>query len=272
MGYSVEADRGNYETEVLEKSYEMPVLVDFNATWCGPCQLLKPILEKLVGEYDFVLAKVDIDKNPELASQYGIEGVPDVRVVTQGETLPGFVGALSEPQLREFLGQLNLKSELEKGIKEAQDAIASRDARRAKQIFDELFVKYPDSAKLTLEAAQFLVRANKLKEAQEMLATISADRREEYARAQSLKTLIQFQQIIETPAENELDRQFSKAAQLTLAQDYDGALKLFLGIVEESRRYRDDGARKAMLSIFSVLGNAHPLTQKYQQELMLALY
>ncbi|MDY7014774.1 MAG: thioredoxin domain-containing protein, partial [Cyanobacteriota bacterium] len=245
MGYSIEADRGNYETEVLEKSYEMPVLVDFYATWCGPCQLLKPVLEKLAKEYDFVLAKVDIDKNSELASQYGVEGVPDVRIVTQGETIPGFVGALSEPQLREFLGQLNLKSELEIGLEETRNAISSQDAPRAKRIFDELFAKYPDSEALALEAAQFLVRVNQLEAAREMLETIGAEKREAYAKAQSLKALIEFQHIINTPAESELDRQFSKAARLTLAQDYEGALKLFLEIVQEERRYRDDGARKA---------------------------
>ena len=272
MGYSIEADRGNYKTEVLQKSYEMPVLVDFYATWCGPCQLLKPILEKLVKEYDFVLAKVDIDKNPELASEYGIEGVPDVRLVVQGETMPGFVGALSEPQLREFLAQLNLKSELEVGLEAARSAIAVQDALRAKQIFNELFAKYPDKPSITLEAAQFLLRVNQLEAAQKMLDTIGADQRDAYTKAQSLKTLIQFQQIIDAPAESELDRQFAKAAQLTLATDYDGALQLFLAIVQESRRYRDDGARKAMLSIFNLLGNTHPLTQKYQQELMLVLY
>lgn len=272
MGYSIEADRANYDTEVLEKSYEKLVLVDFYATWCGPCQLLKPMLEKLVKEYDFVLAKVDIDKNPELANQYGIEGVPDVRIAIQGEMIPGFVGALSEPQLRDFLAQLNLKSELELGLEAARNAIASRDARGAKQIFDELFATYPDNSQLVIEAAQFLLRVNQLDAAEKMLDTMGADRQEYYDRAQSIKALVQFKKVIENPGESKLDRQFSKAAGLTLAGDYEGALKLFLEIVQESRKYRDDGARKAMLSIFNLLGSNHPLTQKYQQELTLVLY
>lgn len=272
MGYSIEVDRDSYNREVLEQSYKTPVIVDFYATWCGPCQLLKPILEKLVQEYDFVLAKVDIDREPELAGRYSVEGVPDVRVVTKGETIPGFVGALPEGQLREFLGRLNFKSSLELGLEEANTAISSQDPQRAKAIFDELFARYPDNTRVVLAAAQFLLRVNLLDAAEQMLSTIGADKGEDYARAQSLKTLIQFQQIVQQPAESELDRAFGEAARFTLAEEYEEALQAFLAIVQENRRYRDDGARKAMLSIFSLLGSNHLLTRKYQQELTFALY
>lgn len=272
MGYSIEVDRETYKNEVLKKSYETPILVDFYATWCGPCQLLKPILEKLVQEYNFILAKVDIDREPELAGQYGVEGVPDVRIVTQGETIPGFVGALSEAQLREFLGRLNLKSALELGLEEAEIALASKNPQRAKEIFDELFARYPDNPRVVLAAAQFLLHVNLLDAAEEMLATIGADQSEDYARAQSLKTLVQFQRILQQPAESELDRAFAEAARLTLAEDYEGALQGFLEIVQKSRKYKDDGARKAMLAIFNLLGKDRLLTRKYQQELTFAIY
>ncbi|UWU45879.1 thioredoxin family protein [Limnospira platensis] len=92
MGYAIDVNQDNFQAEVIDKSWETLVMVDFFATWCGPCQIMKPILERLTTEYDFILAKVDVDQNPELASQYGIQGVPDVRMVTKGEVKPGFVG------------------------------------------------------------------------------------------------------------------------------------------------------------------------------------
>ena len=125
MGVSVEVDSATFATEVLEASYQKPVLVDFFAQWCGPCKMLKPMLEALAQEYDFVLAKIDIDQSPDLAHTYKVEGVPDVRVVTQGDVNPGFVGVLPEPQLREFLRNLSLKSELDLGLEAVKAAIAS---------------------------------------------------------------------------------------------------------------------------------------------------
>ncbi len=134
MGISIEVDNTNFATEVLKNSHKKPVLVDFYATWCGPCKMLKPILEKLVQEYDFILAKVDVDRSPDLAQTYGIEGVPDVRVVTQGEVKPGFVGVLSEPKLRNFLGELNLHSELETNIQALKNLIKSGQLEKAKNL------------------------------------------------------------------------------------------------------------------------------------------
>ncbi|NEP52979.1 MAG: thioredoxin fold domain-containing protein, partial [Moorea sp. SIO3C2] len=169
MGFSVDVTSSNYATEVLEKSFEKPVLVDFFATWCGPCQLLKPTLEKLAKEYDFVLAKVDIDRNQDLANNFRIEGVPDVRIVTNGDIIPGFVGVLPENQLREMLARLNLKSELDIGLEEARVAMASEDIPRSKQLFKQLIAKYPDNQNLVIEAAHFLVHINEAEEATTLL-------------------------------------------------------------------------------------------------------
>ena len=104
-----DVNQSTFLAEVLEKSHQTPVVVDFFATWCGPCQMLKPLLEKLVPEYGLVLAKVDIDENPGLAQEYGVSGVPDVRIVVDGLVQPGFVGMLPEPKLREMLQRLKFK-------------------------------------------------------------------------------------------------------------------------------------------------------------------
>lgn len=273
MGYSVVVNDANFAAEVVQQSYEKPILVDFFAQWCGPCQMLKPILEKLTQEYDFVLAKVDIDQNPELASTYGIEGVPDVRVVSHGEISNGFVGMLPEAQIRELLAQLGLKSELELGLEAVKGAIAANNPAQAKQQFDQLFQKYPEDRKLILEAAKFLLSLNQLEPAQKMLATIQEDEKGYFAEAQAIKAMIQFQQETDNPViESELDQQFANASKLALEQNYEAALQGFLAIVGKDRKYKNDGARKAMIAIFDLLGDDHPLTKDYRKQLMLTLY
>lgn len=272
MGYAVDIDQSNFVEEVVQVSYQKPVLVDFYATWCGPCKVLKPILENLVKEYDFVLAKVDIDQNPELASQYGVEGVPDVRIVSQGQMQPGFVGALAEPQIRQLLGQFNLKSEFEQHLDALKNAIQQKKFPEGKQILDQLFAQYPNRAEVTLAAAKFLIALNQFENAEKLLKTIGEDQPDFFTQAQALKQLIQFQQEAAQSGGSELEQQYAQACQLTLNEDYQQALSLFLEIVATNRQLKDDGARKAMLTIFNLLGDEHPLTKDYRKKLMLQLY
>ena len=100
-----DASTDRFEADVIQRSMQVPVLVDFWATWCGPCRTLGPILEKLAGEYNgaFELAKVDVDKEQQLAAAFQIRSVPTVVLVKDGQLADGFPGALPEGQLREFL-------------------------------------------------------------------------------------------------------------------------------------------------------------------------
>jgi putative thioredoxin len=272
MGISIEIDNTNFATEVLKNSHKKPVLVDFYATWCGPCKMLKPILEKLVQEYDFILAKVDVDESPDLAQTYGIEGVPDVRVVIEGEVKPGFVGVLSEPKLRNFLGELNLKSELETELEELRHLTKSGESQQAKNLLDKLFKKYPNNVTLVIEAAKFLVSLSKLEEAKKLIETIGENNREFYPQVQSVKALIHFKQEVENPGESEIDQTYAKACSLTLSDNYEQALELFLNVVTMNRKYKNDAGRKAMLAIFNILGDDHPISKEYRKQLLLNLY
>lgn len=271
MGYSIEINTENFTTEVIEKSHTKLVIADFYATWCGPCQLLKPTLEKLVKEYDFILAKIDIDQNPDLAKQFGIEGVPDVKVFNQGAISDGFVGALSETQLRAFFEQLNLKSDLDLELAKVQELMAQQNYQQVKLIFDQLFKQYPNEPKVVIEAAQFLIKVKQIEAAKGMLKTIREDNKEYYAKAQALQTLIDFQNSSEA-TENPLDEVFAQASEFSLSNQPEQALQLFLSIVQQNRKYRNDAARKAMIAVFNLLGMEHPLTKKYQRELMMSLY
>lgn len=272
MGYAIEINQDNFESEVIAKSFETLVILDFFATWCGPCQMIKPILEKLTEEYNFILAKVDVDSNAELASKYGIEGVPDVRIVTKGEVRPGFVGAIAEPQLRQMLEEFNIKSELKTGLSAIDDATNAGDLRQAKHLFDLLFEKYPNHPELTIKAAQFLISVNEIDGAKKILSTIEADNREFYSKAKALEKIIEFKRAVKDPGDSELDQLYAQACHHILQEEYEPGLSLFLKIIGISRKYREDGARKAMIAVFDLLGEEHPLIPKYRKELMLQLY
>ena len=101
----VEVNDGNFEKEVIERSKDIPVVVDFWAEWCMPCLALAPVLEKLAKEYNgrFVLAKLNVDRNPQTASRYGIMSIPTVIMFKNGKPVDSFVGVMPEPMIREWL-------------------------------------------------------------------------------------------------------------------------------------------------------------------------
>ncbi|XGV96703.1 MAG: tetratricopeptide repeat protein [Leptolyngbya sp. BL-A-14] len=273
MGASISVNQSTFATEVIAKSHEKPVLVDFFAQWCGPCQMLKPVLEKLAQEYDFILAKVDIDQSPELAQTYGVEGVPDVRVVVDGTVGNGFVGMLPEPKLREFLAQLQVTSLLDEALEAIYTDAAIGNVDQAEARLTALLEQHPDNRGLTLEAANFYIEADRLDTAEALLAKIQ-DYDKDYApHAKTLKAIVQFKQMAFQPdGDSDLDRAFKQAATLVLEEDYGAALDQFLTILTTDRRFREDGARKAMLAVFDLLGDDHPLTKDYRKRLVMVLY
>jgi len=273
MGSSITVNCDNFATEVLEKSHARPVLVDFFAQWCGPCKMLKPLLEKFAQEYDFTLAKVDIDENPTLAHDYGVEGVPDVRIVMDGEVKPGFVGMLSESKLHDLMAQLNLPSTLDQALETIYTEASAGNVAEAQAQLNDLLRQYPDNRGLLLEAANFCIEADDLESATTLLASIPEYEKEYFAKAKALKSFILFKQVVgEAQPDSAIAQAFQQAAAATLADDYEAALTGFLAIASRDRRYRDDGARKAMLAIFDLLGDDHPLTKEYRKQLTRALY
>ena len=115
-----------FETAVIERSAETPVVVDFWADWCGPCKLLTPVLEQAVENRDVVLAKVDVDANPRLAEEYGIRGIPAVKAFRDGRVVAEFVGAQPRPAVDSFLDELTKPP-----VAETLDDVEVADALRA---------------------------------------------------------------------------------------------------------------------------------------------
>jgi putative thioredoxin len=273
MAQVVEVTSPTFEEMVLEASMVQPVVVDFYAQWCGPCQMLRPVLETLAQEYGFILAKVDIDQNPELARIYQVEGVPDVKVAIRGQLQPGFVGMLPEPQLRDWLGKLGLRSELEQSL--AAIAVAERSGRveAAAAQYEELLAQYPQRPEVILGAARLYGSLGQVARAQQLLSTIDPQQKPFGGQAQALKALLDFHGIVaELKPTTPSDQRYLAGAKAAIAQDYDTALEEFLALVQVDRTYGKDAGRKALLTLFGVLGDNDPRTMTYRKRLMQALY
>jgi putative thioredoxin len=273
MGYSIAVADHNFEEEVLAKSKEMPVIVDFYADWCGPCKMLSPLLEEIASEYDCVVAKVDVDQNQQVAQAYQVQGIPDVKIFRDGEVIEGFVGVLQRPQLRELLAKCNIKSAIDEAIAAVKQQEEAGKVEQAKTEFLHLLEKYPQNAQVTLEAAKLFVRTNELNQAKEIIDSASSDDRNLLDAFSSIKALIHFQEECQNDSgDSEVAQLYAQACCLAVAEKYQEALDKFLQVVSKDRKFKDDGGRKAAIAIFNLLGNEHPLTAEYRRHLTSVLY
>ena len=163
----LEVSEQTFVAEVVERSREIPVVVDFWAAWCGPCRSLGPVLERLADEADgsWVLVKVDVDANPALASGFGIQGIPAVRAWKDGKEVAEFVGALPETQVRQWLAQLG-PSAADLELEQAQSALEAGDDDTAEEHLRKVLELEPAHplARATLERLQLARRAGHLNE------------------------------------------------------------------------------------------------------------
>ena len=280
--WTIEAGEEDFDEAVLERSRQAPVLVDFWAPWCGPCRVLGPTLEKLAEEYggEFILAKVNVDDNPSLAGEFGIQSIPAVKLFKDGELASEFTGALPEPMIREFLSRF-LLSAADKQAQEAARLEQDGRASEAKVIYESILQADPNHARSLLGLGRILMNAGERDAALDCLEKIAltADERNEADRLIARLKLRgegdQDEAALRATLKSNPD---DLAARLALGQalaakeKYEEALSELLAIVKADREFQDDGARKAMLQIFEILGSDHPLTEKYRSELAKVLF
>ncbi|WP_445003834.1 tetratricopeptide repeat protein [Halomonas mongoliensis] len=276
-----DVDAGNIQ-QVLELSMQVPVLLDCWAPWCEPCKNLMPVLEKLAREYrgTFLLAKLNIDENQEIAAQLGVRSVPDVKLISQGGLVDHFQGALPEKQIREWLGRYFPAPEDAPASPEEQaaEALAAGDAATARALYEELAQQNPQHYPYQVELARALVAEGRAADARALLDNLPPEERDA-APARGVRASIEFGE--EAPDAEALaalgDRDDSEAQYLRALRsvadgDYETGLEGLLALMKADRTWGDDAARKTLLRVFDALGADHPLTVTYRRRLFALLY
>lgn len=268
----IDVTEATFDQEVVQRSYETPVVIDFWAPWCGPCRTLGPTLEKLANEARgaWVLAKVNVDNNPRLAQAFGVQGIPAVKAVSQGRLADEFVGALPESRVRAWL----------KGFVPEPNAapVAEAAPTDPAQVVGQLRAALetnPDDAETRFELGRALLGQGD-PEGATILQGI-AEGTPLFARAQPLLPLGAFFALGEESAA-EADgmwntaHAYQMAARAARSGETEQALELLVAIVGRDRAFREDGARKTLLALFALLGEENSLVNKYRRKLANVLF
>ena len=278
-----EVDELNFEADVLQASLTTPILVDFWATWCEPCKVLGPMLEKLAAEYNgaFRLGKVDVDKQQQLAGVFGIRSIPTVMLIKDGQPLDGFAGALPEGQLREFLSR-HVQPLEATPVDEEADVANAETPEQAINRLQQAIAAAPDKSELKLDLALALMRVGNVASAEAELnalpVKLATDDRAvrlrsqlDLARAlQGAPPLAELQQRVQSDDKDWSARDLL-GVRLLLEGDAAGGLDQFLAILQHARDWGDGQAKKRLLAAFATLDDAE-LVGRYRRKMASLLF
>jgi putative thioredoxin len=283
-GHATDVNEATFQQEVIDASRETPVLVDFWAPWCGPCRVLKPILEKLAAEYGgkFKLAKVNSDENPTLSMQYRVRSIPSVKAFVDSELVDEFMGALPESAVREFIDRL-IPTPAAVKRKEALVLLEAGDAAAALPLLESAIALEPRNDAVRVTLAEALLALGRSQDAQQALEALGPLAEQDPKLAPAIARIrlaaavpagVDEQTLQARIAANpgDLDARIALANLLVSGRRYEPALDQLLEVVRRDRSHGDDIARKTMLRVFELLGSGNPLVSRYRRELASALH
>ena len=281
--YVADVTQSDFDTLVLNRSHTTPVLVDFWASWCAPCKMLMPVLARLADQYQgrFYLAKVNTDVERELATRYGIRSLPTVKLFKDGAVVDEFMGVQPEPVIREIIDR-HAPRPSDALLREARQALEGKQTRKAADILKRALDMEPENDHVRMELAGLLLAEGHMEDGERMLDSLSHTAKSAPEAVAMLARLEIAHIAAGSPAPDELERilaakpeaseaRYQLSAHKVLQGDYESALALLLEIVRHDRRFRDDAARKTMLTIFTLLGGKGDLVKRYRNQLSMAL-
>ncbi len=274
----------NFQNLVLENSMNKPVLVDFWADWCQPCQTIMPMLAKLAEEYagKFELAKVNADAEQELAAHFGIKSLPTMKLFFKGQIVDERMGAVPESDIREMLDK-HIVSESDQLIQAATMAYQQGHTEQALEMLNQALARDPDNAELKISIAQMVHAQGDSTSALTLLDSLDEDGNKLDPAVKLRAEINLAAQLADLPALDEIEQRLSqnpadleallqKSRHLVARGDYDDAMECLLTIMRNDRSFEDDAGRTGLLEIFDLLGGEHPSVQKYRRKLFTLLH
>lgn len=279
----------SFAADVIQESRKLPVLVDFWAPWCGPCKQLQPGLEKVVAAAGGAvkLVKMNIDEHPAIAGQLGIQSIPAVIAFRNGQPVDGFMGAIPESQIRDFIEKLVGKNggqpEIAEALAAARQAREAGDLQSAAGLYDAVLQDQPDNVEAIAGLADILFDAGDRAGAEEVLARTPADKQENAAIA-AVKAKIDLaaeaaglgdpaaleRRLAENPGDHQA--RFELAMIQNAQGKRDEAADNLLAIVKADRTWNDDGARAQLLKLFEAWGMTDEATLSARRKLSSLLF
>ncbi|HAN64012.1 MAG TPA: co-chaperone YbbN [Rhizobiales bacterium] len=277
----------DFMRDVIEASREVPVLVDFWAPWCSPCKQLTPILERTVraAKGAVRLVKLNIDDHPQIPGQMGVQSIPAVFAFQDGKPVDGFMGALPESRVADFIARLigDSAGDIAADLEAAEAALAAGDLNTAAQTFGEVLQKDRENAQSLAGLAKCYIKTGDLARAEQTLALVPpakadsapvASARAALELARKAPSTGDIEGLRAKLAANPQDAQsrFDLALALNAKGDRNGALEELLALVAKNRSWDDDAARKQLLQLFDAWGVSDPATIAGRQRLSSLLF
>lgn len=277
--YSIQVTSETFETDVLQKSQENPVLVDFYAEWCGPCKTLGPMLERLADEYAgaFILAKVDADAEQMLVAGMGVRSLPTVVLFKNGQPADHFMGALPEGEIRAILDKHVERVEASP-LERAAELVELGQYDEAIALYQLITADDPENYDVYLDMAQALLKKGDLDSAEAIVERLPDTQRMD-PRAKSIAASKAFQDLLAgapdratcesriAASDEDSEARYFLAVHLMVSDDVESAITHLLTIIRADRQYNDDAARLLLIQIFDRLGNDDPRARTGRRQL-----